>query len=59
MQDECKKAAEGRPHTGIYTLQDGSFPVILQQKVTAGVSLAVTSYFVLQKNLSPWSALQF
>jgi len=46
-------------HTGIYTLQNGSFSAILRQKATAGVSLAVAFYLVLQKNLSFWSALQF
>jgi hypothetical protein len=46
-------------HIGIHTLQTGSFPAILRQKVTAGASLAVTFYLVLQKNLSLWSALQF
>jgi len=54
-----KKHRERRAHTGIYTLQTVSFPAILHQKTTAGVSLAVVSFFVLQKNLSFWSALQF
>ena len=40
----------GRSHIGIYTLQSGSFPAILRQKATAGISLAVAFYLVLQKN---------
>ena len=44
---------------GIYTLQTVSFPAILHQKSTAGVSLAVDFYLVLQENLSLWSASQF
>ena len=50
---------KGRPYIGIYTLQTGSYPVILHQKATAGVSLAAAFYLVFQKNLSLWSALQF
>jgi len=44
---------------GIHTLQSDSFPAIPHQKTTAGVSLAVAFFFVLQINLSFWSALQF
>ena len=51
-----KKPPERRLCLGIYTLQNGSFPAILHQKATAGVSLAVAFYLVLQKNLSLWSA---
>jgi hypothetical protein len=40
-------------------LQTGSFPAILRQKATAGVSLAMAFYLILQKNLSIWSASQF
>ena len=54
-KEQCKR----RFPIGIYTLQKRSFPAILHQKATAGVSLAVAFYFVLQKNLSLWSALQF
>jgi hypothetical protein len=51
--------AQGRPHIGIHTLQIGSFPAILRQNATAGVSLAVAFYLILQKNLSFLSASQF
>ncbi len=54
-----KSGAEGRPHTGIYTLQTGSYSPIPHQNPTAGVSLAVAFYLDLRKNLSLWSALQF
>ena len=54
-----KDDLERRSPIGIHTLQSGSFPAILQQKIMAGVSLAMILYFVLQKNLSLWSALQF
>jgi hypothetical protein len=50
---------EGRPYIGRDTLQTGSFPTILHQKITAGVSLAVIFYFVLCEDLSLWSASQF
>ena len=40
-------------------LQNGSFPVLLHQKAMAGVSLAMAFFFVLQENLSFWSAWQF
>jgi len=50
---------QGRPHIGIYTLQNGSFPAILHQKAMAGGSLAMAFYLVLQKKLTFWSALQF
>ena len=51
-----KKTGQRRLCLGIYTLQNGSFPAILRQKSTAGVSLAVDFYLILQKNLSLWSA---
>ena len=54
-----KDRRKGRVHIGIYTLQIGPFPAILRQKATAGVSLTVAFYLVLQKNLSLWSASQF
>jgi len=54
-----KASCFGRAHTGIYTLQNGYFSAILRQKTTAGVSLAVVFFLVLQINLSFWSALQF
>ena len=58
-EGEKKSTGERRLHLGIYTLQNGFFPAILQPKIMAGVSLAMIFYFVLQKNLSLWSALQF
>ena len=54
-----KDELERRSPIGIHTLQNGFFPAKLQQKIMAGVSLAMIFYFVLQKNLSLWSALQF
>ena len=54
-----KGTTERRAPIGIYTLQRGSFPTILRQKATAGVSLAVAFNLVLQKNLSLGSASQF
>ena len=54
-----KETVERRSRLGICTLQIGSFPTILHQKATAGVSLAVAFYLVLQENLSFWSASQF
>jgi hypothetical protein len=54
-----KAAGQRRVRIGIYTLQTGSFPALLHQKATAGVSLAVVFYLVLRKNLSLWSASQF
>ena len=54
-----KPRSKRRSPIGIHTLQNGSFPAILQQKIMAGVSLAMIFYFVLRKNLSLWSALQF
>jgi len=54
-----KRRAQRRPHIGRDTLQSGSFPALLRQKSTAGVSLAVLFVLVLQKNLSLWSAKQF
>ena len=38
---KMKSSRKGRPRIGIYTLPKGSFPAILHQKTTAGVSLAV------------------
>jgi len=56
---KTKKGGQRRSRLGIYMLQIGSFPAILRQNAAAGVSLAAAFYLVLQKKLSPWSALQF
>ena len=52
-------APERRTHIGIYTLQSVSFPAILHKKAVAGDSLATAFFFVLQKNILLWSAVQF
>ena len=56
---KIERHTKRRSRLGICTLQIESFPAILHQKTTAGVSLAVVFYLVLQENLSFWSASQF
>ncbi|MGN0967982.1 MAG: hypothetical protein ACI4O3_01815, partial [Oscillospiraceae bacterium] len=45
-----QRAGLGRAHIGIYPLKNRPFPAILRQRPTAGVSLTVGLFLVLQKN---------